>query len=273
MLLNYSYKFDELKFLIEKTAKSIVDSQPEMASILTIANNAVNYIDKLDSNTFCECLHRHFDSEKEKISKSIKMICNHTFDIIPDNSNIFIYSYSLTVYEAIIYSINKGKNFNIFCTESRPMNEGVAFSKKLGEKGINVTLFVDAAIFSQMNNIDYVLTGADAITSNGLVNKIGTYGLLMASYFFHIPSFVLCSTDKILPDLYDYKIFKKNPREIISDNIKNVNPINYYFDITPLKYIKNIITEEGVIDSRQIKKIMKNLKINSIFINDYRLEN
>jgi translation initiation factor 2B subunit (eIF-2B alpha/beta/delta family) len=119
---------------------------------------------------------------------------------------------------------------------------------------------VDSAIFSILPDADLILVGADALSSLGVVNKIGTHGLALAAKQYNKPIYALCSMDKILPKEYPiiYK-YEKNPYEIISKPIKNITPVNYYFDLTPLEFITGIITEKGILSPFEIQDHIKKL--------------
>jgi translation initiation factor 2B subunit (eIF-2B alpha/beta/delta family) len=160
------------------------------------------------------------------------------------------------------------KSFNVICSESRPMNEGLNLARKLDQQGIKTTLIVDSAIYSFLSESDLIFVGADAISKYGLVNKIGTYGLAIAGKKIGIKFYTLCNTKKIVPSNYQLKSEKqKDPTEISKKVFTNVNIINYYFDLTPLDYLTGIITEEGIISPNQIKKYIERLKIHKTLIN------
>ena len=71
--------------------------------------------------------------------------------------------------------------FDVICTESRPINEGVNLAAKLGGEGIRVKLVIDAAVCSILPQAQIVLIGADSLSAKGLVNKIGTLCLALAA--------------------------------------------------------------------------------------------
>ena len=105
LLIEKYFKNDNFKNLFENTARSIVYSQPEMASIFTLVNNALfcfdKYFDQKDLNNY---LIDYFKFELIKINQSSKMICKYINDLIPKESNIFVYSNSSTVYDFLLYS-------------------------------------------------------------------------------------------------------------------------------------------------------------------------
>lgn len=56
--------------------------------------------------------------------------------------------------------------------ESRPLFEGVRLAKQLQRSGACVTVITDAQAGLFMDNADCVIVGADAITEQGVVNKV-----------------------------------------------------------------------------------------------------
>ncbi len=252
---------------LEMAAKELVTAQPSMASIFNLVNNILLSIDDI--------------TDEEKIRKTVRVLCQNyikkldtscqiisklSVDIIPDNSTILVHSNSATILNTLLFAKRSGKNFNIICTESRPANEGFCLAEKLGKEEIKVKLIVDSASFSLLPEIQLILVGADALSTQGLVNKIGTLGLALAAKKFKVDIHVLCDTEKILPSQYSINHKEqKNPKEILSKTVYNVEPINYYFDLTPLKYLTSIITEQGIMTPRDIKQYIKNLKIHKTF--------
>ncbi len=266
---NISYKdLKATKNLFQLTALKLVAAQPSMASIFTFLNSLLLDIDK--SNNTLEIkniVEDHSNIYKNHLENSTIKISKLFIEIVKNDSTIITHSYSSTVLNSLIFAKKHGKNFRIICTESRPMNEGIKFAKKLGEAGIKVELVTDSAIYNYLNMANIVIVGGDAIVENGLVNKTGTLGIAIASNYNNVDFYSLCGTEKILPIGYNLKISKKNPEEIITYKIKNVTPINFYFDVTPLNLIKGIITEAGVKNQTEIKNYIERLAVHSLFKN------
>jgi translation initiation factor eIF-2B subunit delta len=241
---NISYKdLKATKNLFQLTASKLVAAQPSMASIFTFLNSLLLDIDKSDDAL----------EIKNIVEEHTSTYKNHLENSIMKNS--------------LIFAKKQGKNLRIICTESRPMNEGIKFAKKLGEAGIKVELVTDSAIYNYLKVANIAIVGGDAIVENGLVNKTGTLGIALASNYYNVDFYSLCGTEKILPIGYNLKISKKNPEEIISYKIKNVTPINFYFDITPLNLLTGIITEEGIKKQTEINNLIKKYTLHSLFVN------
>jgi translation initiation factor 2B subunit (eIF-2B alpha/beta/delta family) len=256
--------------LIHNTTKELIKAQPMMASIFNLANTTL--VENIGLENKQEIIHNVQKSCQQFIQNlalSGRIISELTVKIIRNYSTILTHSYSSTLLNTLIFAKENGKIFNIICTESRPINEGVVFAKQLGKKGIKVKLIVDAAIYSLLPDADLILIGADAVSSSGLVNKIGTHGLSIAAKQYNKTLYALCSTNKILPKDYSIKLNnQKNPEEIISQPFKNITPINFYFDITPLEYITGIITEKGILSPLEIQEHINKLPMQSVLLNE-----
>ena len=115
--------------------------------------------------------------------------------LLKDKRKAITHSYSSTVLNVL----GSCKGIEVICPESRPLYEGLRTAQELGERGIRVKIVVDSAASSLMGECDVVIVGADAITPDGVVNKIGTYGLALAARERKVPFYVLAGTEKLLP--------------------------------------------------------------------------
>ncbi len=242
----------------------LVNAQPTMASIINLVNNLMIKIDrnkiqqpKNIVSTYCQKFLQELKTSDKFISKQINKF-------IKNNATIITHSYSSTVLNALLFVKKLGKEFTVICTESRPKNEGVTLAKQLGKNKIKVKLIVDSALFSFIKDSDIILVGGDAVTLNGLVNKIGTNGLAITAQHYKIPTYALCSNIKFLPKTFPLALnYQKNPKEIFLRKISNVTRINYYFDLTPLEFLTGIITENEIVKPKEVIEKIKHLKIHN----------
>ncbi len=251
---------------IYNIAYSLFKAQPTMASIFNLVNNLMLNFDKEKDQKPKKIVQNLCKKFLENIDSSDKSISKQSLKLIKNNSTIITHSYSSTVLSALLYAKKSGKRFSVICTESRPKNEGIKLAKQLGKNKIKVKLIVDSAIFSFISESDMILVGGDAVTDFGLINKIGTKGIAITAQHYKTPIYALCSTIKFLPKNYPLTLKqKKDPNEIISNKISNVTLINYYFDCTPLEFITGFITEKEILKPKEIKEIIKHLKIHKRF--------
>jgi ribose 1,5-bisphosphate isomerase len=128
------------------------------------------------------------------------------------------------------------------------------------ELGVKTTFIVDSATRFFMNQVDLVIVGADAITSEGnVINKIGTSMIALIAHEARTPFYVVSELLKFDPEtMYgDYeKIEERSPDEIWKRPPKNLLIKNPAFDVTRRDFIHGIICEEGIISPHSIIEVM-----------------
>jgi translation initiation factor eIF-2B subunit alpha/methylthioribose-1-phosphate isomerase len=152
----------------------------------------------------------------------------------------------------------KGKKFFVFADETRPRCQGLLTDWELEQEGIEHAVIADnaAGYFMKKGEIDMVITGADRITKNGdFANKIGTYEKAVLAHENNIPFYVaapISTFDKTIESGDKIKIEERGREELSKINNCKIMPDftkvkNPAFDVTPKKYVKGYITEEGII--------------------------
>ena len=155
----------------------------------------------------------------------------------------------------------------VFADETRPRGQGAKITTyELLRDNIPVTLITDGmcSYFMKKGMINFVVTGADRIASNGdSANKIGTSTIAIAANYYNIPFYIAApkstidmsinSGDDIVIELRDENEVKiVNGKPICPDGVNIINPS---FDVTDNRLIKGIITEYGVFKPDELKKI------------------
>ena len=171
-----------------------------------------------------------------------------------------------TALSPIYLGKEKGIDFNVWVSETRPRNQGYITSWELSQNKIKNTLITDNAsglVYSK-KKIDFTIVGADRVGMFGHVfNKIGTFNKAVLSKTFKVPFLVAFPTSTIDRNLREntdtVKIEERNPKEILSkmfwDNFHNKkypNIFNPGFDITTPNFVDYYVTEKG-----NFKKIEK----------------
>ena len=175
-----------------------------------------------------------------------------------------------TATSAIYHAHKKGIPVHVWVDETRPRNQGANLtSYELNEEGINNTIIADntGGILMQRGEVDMCIVGTDRTLSNGDVcNKIGTYLKALAAYDNNIPFYVALPSSTIDWEIKDHKqipIEERNPEELSHlegfDELGDIKKIQIYpkkskslnlaFDVTPAKYVTNLITEKGICDA------------------------
>ena len=175
---------------------------------------------------------------------------------IRDGDTIFTHCHSSAVTKTLLKAYESGKRFRVIQTETRPKYQGRITARKLVEVGIDTTMIVDSASRHFMKEIDFVLVGSDAVTSEGnIINKIGTSQVALAAHEARIPFYVLSTLLKFDPVTIHGEfeaIEERSAKEIWDAPPENLKIRNPAFDVTRRDYVHGIITEEGIISPHSI---------------------
>ena len=175
---------------------------------------------------------------------------------IEDGDTVLTHCRSSGVTSTLIRAHEQGKDFKVIQTETRPKYQGRLTAYELVEAGIDTTMIVDSAARHYMKEIDFVLVGADAITSEGnVINKIGTSQIASAALESRVPFYIVSTLLKFDPvtihGAYE-TIEERHTDEIWEDAPAGLKILNPAFDVTRRDYIHGLITEEGIISPHSI---------------------
>jgi len=205
-----------------------------------------------------------FNNDRKKRKKNLEDIF-HKFlsNNYKDKLRIMLISYSSTIIDLLIKY--KNYNFELYVLESRPLLEGHRTAEILSQY-FKTHLILDAAIGKFINQIDLVLIGIDSILKDGsIINKIGTKPLATLAYENNVDVYAIGDSFKYnLKSHYGQKVSIENKpiSEVYDKEIPNENleVHNYYFDITPPKYITGIISDLGALEIpkflSEVKKVL-----------------
>lgn len=263
---SFPSRAEELSDLISGVAKALVDAQPSMAGIFNLANKTLW---ATEGKTTIGELKSALDATVQELvlssAKHLQSITVIASQLIRSGITVVTHSFSSTVYASLVTARKSGTEFAVVCTESRPMCEGVELARQLGQAGIPVTLVADAAVFALIPKASAVFFGADAITAEGLVNKIGSEAIAVVAQRNAVPCYALCTTQKIVPA--DSRLSRNKPRpatEILSESRQGVTPLNLYFSVTPLELLTGIVTERGMLTPTKITIIAAAMKTHPV---------
>jgi ribose 1,5-bisphosphate isomerase len=175
---------------------------------------------------------------------------------VRDGDTILTHCHSSVVTETLVEAHRQGRRFRVIQTETRPKYQGRITARELAEAGIDTTMIVDSAARHFMKEVDFVVVGSDAITSEGnVINKIGTSQVALAADEARIPFYVVSSLLKFdavtIHGMYE-AIEERDTGEIWGDPPAGLKIRNPAFDVTRRDYIHGVITEEGIISPHSI---------------------
>jgi len=201
-----------------------------------------------------ETLSRNVVANANQFLKDLEDSKEHIAEIganrIHDGSVVFTHCHSSTVTRLLTKAKADGKNIKVICTETRPAYQGRITANELVGLGIETTFIVDSAARSFMGNVDVVIVGADAITSEGnVVNKIGSSSIAVLANEARVPFYVVSELLKFDPETLNgecEKIEQRSPNEVWKEAPPKLIVRNPAFDMTPNRYVTAIITERGI---------------------------
>ena len=259
-----------------KSKKNFVAELKEAQTILfasretePLMRNAIRYLITQVQNEETEkvdALKQTVITNANKFLKDLDASRERTAEIgakrIKDGSTVFTHCHSSTVTRLLAKAKAQGRDFKVICTETRPAFQGRITAKELVDLGIETTFIVDSAARTFMRDVDIVVVGADAITSEGnVVNKIGTSGIAVLAHEARVPLYVVSELLKFDPQTLGgecEKIEQRNPAEVWSEPPAKLIVHNPAFDVTTNRYISGIICEEGIIAPQAIVEVMRN---------------
>ena len=211
---------------------SLRPTEPMMENVLNMAGK-----------TPASQINKHFNDAQNKINK-------HVLKLIKNGDVIFTHCHSTNVVNALIYAKKKGKNFEVYNTETRPLFQGRKTARGLKKAGIKVTMFVDSALGIALSKeqgtkkVDKVFLGADALLKKGIINKVGSEVIARIARQEKIPVYIIADSWKYSPK--KIKLEQRNFREVWNKIPRGIKVKNPAFEFVPKKYIKEIVTEHRV---------------------------
>ena len=257
---------NKIQFLCElKEAQTIFVASRETEPLM---RNAIRWIitqAQADKTEKVETLSQNVVANANQFLKDLEdskeLIAEIGSKRIRDGSLVFTHCHSSTVTHLLAKAKKDGKNFKVICTETRPAYQGRITAKELIDLGIETTFIVDSAARSFMGNVDVVIVGADAITSEGnVVNKIGSSSIAVLANEARVPFYVVSELLKFDPETLHgecEKIEQRSSNEVWSEAPTKLTVRNPAFDVTPNRYIHGLVCEEGIIAPQSVVEIVR----------------
>ncbi len=208
-------------------------------------SNALNFLEKIGKKKVLD----HFSDAQKKINSFV-------YKIIKNGMIVYTHCHSTNVVKALIAARKRGKRFEVYNTETRPLYQGRKTAEELSRNRIRVTNFADSAMLPAIRRADIVLLGADAILKSGVINKIGSGIIAELANNHDKPLYIVADSWKFSPK--NVKIEERDFREVWKRAPKYIKVRNPAFEKIEKKYIKAIVSEYGILDyDRFIKKADK----------------
>ena len=242
-----------LKQMRAQWKKNVIHSSGKIADILLCTANKI----------LADDLH---------INRSIgafgaKLLSDNTRILTYCNSGALATSGHGTALGIIRSAIESRKKISVIVGETRPLLQGARLTVwEMTQEKIPVTLITDnmTGYLMEQGKIDAVVVGTDRVAANAdVVNKIGTYMVAVLAKRHNIPFYVACplsTIDLAAQSGEDIPIEERSADEITIGKKYNwsteqVNVFNPAFDITPADLVTALVTEKGIIEQPNLKRV------------------
>jgi len=236
------------------------ETEPLMRNAVRWIISRVEDSDERKVGELAHCVGKSSQNFRKALEASKERIAEIGAKRIRNGTVIFTHCHSSTVTYLMEKAKAQGKNFEVICTETRPAFQGRITAKEMQSLGVKTTFIVDSAARSFMHDVDIVLVGADAITSEGnVVNKIGTGTIALLAHEARKPFYVVSELLKFDPaTLYgEYeKIEERSRDEVWKEAPVELNVRNPAFDVTPRDLIHGVICEEGIVSPQSVAEVI-----------------
>jgi translation initiation factor eIF-2B subunit delta len=224
-------------------------AQPAMAPLFNLVNDSLLAVESTPIQEDLQPrVRRAVQAFLEQLTHMHKGMTPPALELLPPGARILTFSYSSSVLAVLLEAHARQRLSAVFCTESRPMLEGQRLARELARAGIAVELGVDAAIATFAERVDMALVGADSVTAQGVINKLGTTSLALASRHADTPCYVVADRHKWFPAGAAAPVFNqlKPEGEVWSNPPTGVTIQNAYFECTPMTLFSGIVGADGV---------------------------
>ncbi len=239
---------------LQHAGEELAQARPAMAAIA----GAVRRI--LRATGGLEGIAREATQLLKEYDTAIERITGHARPLL--NGTVMTHSLSGTVLGVLTACLSQIEQ--VIVLEGRPRYEGREVALELSKSGASITLITDAQADIFLPWCRAVVVGADSILANGdVLNKAGTALLAWAARGHRIPFYVLCETLKISPEGWTgnlTQLEEKEATEVLEQQIPGVTVRNFYFDRTPFRLVKSVITEQGIMGRKEIREIASESK-------------
>lgn len=234
-------------------------TEPFMRNAVRFVMSQVESASKNNVKDLAGIVSSSSDEFLAKLEKSRERIAEIGAKRIRDEIVVFTHCHSSTVTHLLSKARLDGKDFEVICTETRPIFQGRTTAREMLNLGVKTTFIIDSAARSFMNEADIVIVGADAITSEGsIINKIGTAAIALFASEARVPFYAASELLKLDPSTLwgDYEMIEERGREEIWEAAPDLLIVrNPAFEVTRREFVHGIICEEGIIPPHIISEV------------------
>lgn len=250
----------ELRERLAELVEKILDAQPAMAPLVTLAARVLDAaedassVDEAETSVLeaAEAFRRDLEREAAEVAAAAG-------EVLSRGARILTLSNSSTVRATLLGAAEL--DLTVICLESRPISEGRKLAAQLGKEGVRVIYAVDAAAACLLPGVDLVLLGADSVGDRGIVNKIGSRAVVELARSREIPVYVLVDRTKLLPPGFPQPVHDPRPEGEVWRAPPGVKVWNRYFETVPLSRVTAVVTGGGPMDEEAVEEARRRIPV------------
>lgn len=220
---------------VARAARALLRAHPSMAALWRLLGEAH---EADDIATAARAFASRLGVEREAASDGARWV------VTKRNAIVLTHSSSSAVVDAL--QRVRGRIARVLCTTSLPGGEGRPLARRLTRDGFDTEIVPDAAIASACDEATIALVGADAITDEGVVNKVGTRLVALAAREAGIGCYAIACGSKMMP-------------------ARAAHTTDPLFDSTPLELFDAVLTERGPVRPAAVRRAVARIRIPSAF--------
>ena len=229
-------------------------AQPTLALVHQLAARALEVVDTgLARGDMAAglraALAQSCEAERNDLTAARRAVARQATVLVTERGGwIATLSASSVVRDAVIEAHRAGREPRALVAESRPLYEGRTLAAALAAAGVPVWLVVDAALPLLLSQAHMVWLGADAVTDQGVFNKLGSFAAALAAREHSVPVYALAGRRKFMPAATGaLKIVEMPAAEVWDTPAAGVQPRNVYFERVPLPLLRGVVVEDSVL--------------------------
>ena len=198
----------------------------------------------------------HIIANTEQRYSNIYKMAQYLVDKFPDDGTIMTQCFAETVVGMFLkVSRERGKKIKIICPETRPYFQGARLTASVVcDQGFDVTVITDnmPGYVLKEKKVDLFTSAADVTCMDGyIVNKIGTFQIALAAWYWGIPYYCTGWPNKHHPTIDTVTIEERDSNFVLQamgqqTTMKGVKGYYPAFDITPPKLVSGVVTDKGI---------------------------
>ncbi|CAI49692.1 ribose-1,5-bisphosphate isomerase [Natronomonas pharaonis DSM 2160] len=248
-------------------ARRLYETRPTAVSLPNALRYVLSGMDGDDVETLQTTVQQRVSAFRDDLDDAQDRLGQIGAGRFSDGDVVMTHCHSSDALSCIEAAVESGADIEAVVKETRPRKQGHITASELRELGVPVTLIVDSAAHSFLDDVDHVLVGADSIAADGsVINKIGTAGLAVSARDRGVPVVVAAQSIKLHPKTLTgtaVAIERRDIREVLDEetheDIGAAEVANPAFDVTPPRHVDAIVTEHGQFPPESIVTLMREL--------------